>query len=253
MLASANRAPKSNDSSRIQKLVVAGLTVTVRLRILGSILDVAKLSIDASNIYQAKKELLSDSWTNWLQKFRIIYADLPASHTHEVKLKALKQRGVQCDRKDVNLTLLQASVKALPILLPGSYVLDLVQRINREFGKDTLGNGYTKIYRMILNSQKFVGALTKTPYHKLELVEGLVWQLECVLVCLQRQMYTPAFLSAANLSSEKENKIGWCELQFAKLTVLLHCQNYCAPLSGDMKRNLDAAQRLALKSISFSI
>ena len=229
-------ALQASDHQRVQKLVVCALTATIRLRLLQSREDAAKLSMDASASYVVKKEFLSDTWIGWLHKFRLVTVNMGSTWTQEMKY--LTSNGITYERKAVSASLLGVTSKALPLFTPGSAVVELSDQIGREFGRDVFGSGYTKIHRMLLQAQKYIGTLAKSPSSKLDLGQTMHWLLECALVTLRRRQYTPAFFTVASLSSDRD-KPGWCDLQLAKLTVLMHCKSYCGPLTGDRKAELD--------------
>jgi hypothetical protein len=231
-------ALQASDHTRISKLLACALTATIRLRLLQSREDAAKLSMDASAGYIVKKEFLADSWLGWLHKFRIVTVNMGSSWTQEKKLKHLATLGVQYERKPVNPNLLGVTAKALPLFTPGSTLVHLFEQIGREFGRDVFGNGCTKVHRMLLQAQKYMGSLAKGSSSKLDLGQTMHWLFECALVTLRRRQYTPAFFTVASLSTDRD-KAGWCDLQLAKLTVLMHCKSYCSPLTGDRKSELD--------------
>jgi hypothetical protein len=228
----------NDNHDQVGKLIACARTATVRLRILGCLSDAMTLSMDASAAYSVKKEHLSDSYICWLQKYRAITAAWPASMSQEKRMQKLANQGVQFDRKPVNATLLTVSQKALPLFTPGSCLLELAEQLGREFRRDVLLQGHTKLHKIFLSCQKYCTAIAKSPYAKPDLAACVGWILESMLMCLRRNLYSPSFFTVSVLAGEKD-RAGWCDVQLAKFTLLLHCQHYCLPLTGDRKQQLD--------------
>ena len=125
----------------------------------------------------------------------------------------------------------------MSLFIAGSHLLTLAEQLGREFGRDVLLQGYTKLHK-ILSCQKYCTSIAESPYAKPDLSICVAWILESTLMHLRRNLYSHNLFTVSVLAGEKD-RTGWCDKRLVKLTLLLHCQRYCLPLTGDRKQQLD--------------
>ena len=118
------------------------LSVTVHLRVMASTAALAKWSISRAAERQVTATRVTDSFVAFIQKAELYLREIDVKK----RCQTLFSSGVGYNGESVNRTMYFAFQACLPILEPN--VFTVVQQLQREFGKECLTRGYSKLYQL---------------------------------------------------------------------------------------------------------
>ncbi len=141
--------------------------------------------------------------------------------------------------------------KLLPIL-SSQDVVDLLNQIGRDFGKDVLSIGHKKLLRIAYASQKekFAG-VDKAP--DIDISNPFLYVLETCYVALARKQVSTAFFTGPNLGAEtKTSKPGLADLCMARMAMLKYMATLVAAISDSkMRTELQAILQVFAKPLKY--
>ncbi|CAE7207401.1 unnamed protein product [Symbiodinium sp. CCMP2592] len=227
-----SRCLEARDMKRLALLWQAGRSVTFTCFVAKDAKDLIFRSLFASEDYASMAEL-TDTWVHWSGKVNQLLADLPAGMKMDDKEKWGKEKKLSFKGGSFTKGLLSAVV-AMKRFNPAA--LEVIRRIEKQFGVDVFSAGYTKLTRL---SQL---AATTLPSAAVE--DGITFAVELAYMQLLSGAAVPSFYNTKNMETKGENA-GWYLTTLAKYSMLSQLVGIAQGMGDAAKGLLTALEQIS--------
>lgn len=209
---SLGMALRRSDSTHVRALWECGLTCTVRVRVCSRPRELNVLSIHISEKYSGFSKGMTDSFVMWSRKVMSVAA---AQGSAAKIASSLASQNISYDGTKASKQMVLASMSIVNNLDEACYG-DL-RLLEREFGRDTITTGYTKLPKVI--------AVIKGMTDSHGFVSTFSFVVRSMIVTLRRKLVAPTWFTLSTIDNRVQDgakAAGWVAMTVAKCLAVKH-------------------------------
>ncbi|CAJ1446954.1 unnamed protein product, partial [Effrenium voratum] len=227
LMREVTRAQGSRDFGMVRLLLEAARSLPLRLAILHSKAELARLSITFSHDNRINLAM-SDTFVTWLPKYCLAMQDFTGK-VGEIQTY-LSQKGIKFEGKDLNENVVRAARLGQQYLLSDS-VQEAIAELQRKHGRAALTEHYTSLLRLMLAMQSVLKKLGMEPSS-----EALAWVIDYTCLALDQNWISLASLKKSDSwgDSKSTTTLTWGQATILKYAAVHHVKSIIDALTEDV-------------------